>query len=80
MSNELIWPSTERVGDRGSHESRVRDFETESIRKQWEVQKERLFCEDEDEMLVECGFISEQGGFKTTYGKNSRRGLKKTGR
>lgn len=61
MSSDLIWPSAVNVGDEASHESIVRAFETEEILRQWNEKKERLFCKDEEDMLVECGIISEKG-------------------
>jgi hypothetical protein len=72
MNDDLIWPSTSRTEDEGSQKSTVHDFEEESIRKHWESQKESLFCEDEDDMLVECGAISEKGGLKTYPRKNGK--------
>jgi hypothetical protein len=64
MSEELFWPSAARIGDERSHENTGRDFEAKSIRDQWETQMGRLFCQDEDDMLVQCGIVSENGAFK----------------
>ena len=76
MSDDLIWPSMARVNPGTIHESTIRDFEADSIRRQWETRKERLFCDDEDDMLVECGTISEKGRPKSR-GKNGGWQLKK---
>lgn len=73
MSTDLIWPSISKVADAGSNESVVRGFEVELIRQQWDEQKERIFCEDESDMLVECGMISETG-----KSKFAARALKRT--
>jgi hypothetical protein len=64
MSEEFFWPSTARIGDGRSHENTGRDFEAMSIREQWETQRERLFCQDEDDMLVQCGIVSGKGAFQ----------------
>lgn len=61
MNTDLIWPSISRVAEAGSQESVSCGFEAELIRQLWDEQRGRIFCEDESDMLVECGMISETG-------------------
>jgi hypothetical protein len=50
-----IWPSNAGSGT-------AEKFENATIKEQWMEEAKRLFCEKEEDMLVESGTISSRSG------------------